>query len=187
MRTRLMLFILCAAILSTVSAQAGPAPDIREILRALSPATTVPPEWDGIWATTDSMYNCTGGLLNVSTGSDTLCGGKEIPSPAGINYTCSGTADATTIHLTCTYDYDVFTDCHAHSVVVVDGTRTADTYYIVTTMNTTFSGTGVGCSLLPPQCTVMHIHGTKTGPAPSAYCATATLPTTWGKIKTMYR
>lgn len=187
MRTRLLLFVLCAALLPAVLVQAGPALDIKEILQALGPATTVPPEWDGIWETTDSVFACTGGLQFASTGYDTLCGGKEIPAPGGINYTCTGTADATTIHLTCTFDYDPIPDCHAHSVTVIDGTRTGDTYYYAMTNNTTFSGTGFGCDLLPPQCSLIHIHGTRTGPAPADYCATATLPTTWGKIKTIYR
>lgn len=187
MRTRLLLFMLCAVLLSAVQAQAGQALDIKEILSALSPATTIPPEWDGIWATTDSIFACTGGLQSAWTVNDTLCGGKEIPAPGGINYICTGTADATTIHMTCTYDYYPIPDCHASSVTVIDGTRTGDTYYYVETNHTTFSGTGFGCNLLPPQCSIIHIHGTRTGPAPTAYCATATLPATWGNIKTLYR
>jgi len=187
MRTRLLLFVLCAALLPGVLVHAEPVFDFKDILHALSPATTVPPEWDGIWETVDSIFACPSGFQSTSTGSDTLCGGKEIPAPGGINYTCTGTADATTVHLTCTYDYDPLPDCTAHSVTVLDGTRTGDTFYYVATSNTTYSGTGFGCNLLPPQCSIIHIHGTRTGPAPAAYCASATLPTTWGKIKTIYR
>jgi len=187
MKTWLLLFVLCAALLPAGLVQAWPATGINEILRTFGPATPVPPEWDGIWETTDSIFTCTGGLQVVSTGNDTLCGGKEIPAPGGIDYICTGTADATTVHLTCTYEYDAFPDCHASSVTEVDGTLTGDTYYFVMMNNTTFSGTGFGCDLLPPQCSIIHSHGTRTGPAPIDYCATATLPATWGVIKALYR
>jgi len=187
MRTSVLLFLLCAALLPAVPAHAGPAHNIKEILSALSPTTTVPPEWDGIWVTTDSIYTCTGGFQSTSTGKDTLCGGKEIPVPGGFNYVCVGTADATTIHMRCTYSYVPIPDCQADYVSVIDGTRTGDTYYYAVRDSTTFSGTGFGCSFLPPTCSIIHIHGTRTGPAPSVYCATATLPTTWGRIKTIYR
>ncbi len=187
MRTRLLPFMLFAALMPAVLAQAEPTFNIRDIFRALGPAATVPPEWDGIWQTTDSVFTCTGGLQVASTGSDTLCGGKEIPSPGGINYTCTGTADATTIHMTCTYGFDPIPDCHSSSEMVIDGTRTGDAFYQIVTSNTTYSGTGFGCNLIPPQCSITHIRGTRTGPAPSDYCATATLPTTWGKIKAIYR
>jgi hypothetical protein len=147
----------------------------------------VPPEWDGIWVTTDTVFDCTGGIMAVSASSDTLCGGKTIPVPGGINYVCNGTADATTMHVTCTYDYSPIPDCQAHSVIVINGTMTGNTFSDVDSNRTTFSGTGFGCDLLPPICSVTHIHGTRTGPAPAAYCATATFPATWGKIKEMYR
>jgi len=187
MRTWLLLFVLCAALLPVGPAQAGPAHDSKGIFQTLIPDTKVPPEWDGIWQTIDSVYTCGGAPQSASAGVDTLCGGKDIPAPGGINYVCTGTADATTVHLTCTYNYDVFPNCQASSVTVIDGTRTGDTFYYVVTNNTNYSGSGTGCNLLPPQCSVTHIHGTRTGPAPPAYCATAALPITWGRIKAIYR
>jgi len=187
MRNRLLLFVLCALVLQAGPALAQPTPDIKEILRALGPATTVPPEWDGIWETTDSIFTCTGGLEDVSTGADTLCARAEIPPPMGINYDCTGTADATTVHLTCTIQYDPYPNCHANSLAEVDGTRTGDIYYFIAISNTTFSGSGFGCRMLPPQCSIIHIRGVRTGQAPLEYCATPTHPTTWGAIKMHYR
>ena len=187
MKTGLLVFVLCVALLPVGLAQARPAPGTESIIRALAPATKVPPEWDGIWSRTDSVYDCTGSLQSTSTGLDTLCGGKDIPSPVGINYTCTGTADATSIHMTCTYDYTPFPDCTGHSESVIDATITGGTYYSVTRSNTSYSGTGFGCNLLPPVCTVIHVHATRTGAAPAAYCASATVPTNWGRIKELYR
>ncbi len=187
MKKMLLLFVLLAALLPVGPAQAEPAHRVEAIIRALAPGTKVPPEWDGIWQTIDSVFACTGGLQSASTGYDTLCGGKDIPAPGGFNYTCTGTADATSIHLTCTWDYAVMPDCQANSVTVIDGTLSGDSFSYVATNNITYSGTGFGCNLLPPYCSVVHVHGTWTGPAPEAYCASATLPASWGKIKEYYR
>src|SRR5437773_4796146 len=45
-------------------------------LRAMDGPITVPPEWDGIWTTADSTYDCTAGFTEYSTGKDTICGGR---------------------------------------------------------------------------------------------------------------
>jgi hypothetical protein len=190
MRNRLLPFMLCvgcAALAAGAPAHAGPAFDLKAVLQALGPATPVPPEWDGVWDATDSVFTCDGELSGVSTSSDTLCGGKDIPAPGGIDYVCSGTADATSMHLTCTYGFDPIPDCHASYVMRIDGTLTGDTFSYVATDSTTYSGTGFGCDLLPPACSVIHVHGVRTGPAPTEYCATATLPTTWGRIREIFR
>lgn len=188
MKKRLLLLMLCAAIAQAGLAQAQPALKIKDILRAaFSPTTNVPPEWDGIWATTDSLFVCTGHLEEVSTGADTLCARAEMPPPPGFGYDCTGTVTATTASMTCAMEYDPYPNCHASASATVEGTRTGDTFYFVITNSTTFSGTGVGCSSLPAQCSIVHIHGVRTAPAPSEYCVISTLPTTWGRIKTFYR
>jgi hypothetical protein len=67
------------------------------------------------------------------------------------------------------------------------GTRTGESYYSVTTISTTYSGTGAGCSSFPASCTQINSKGTRTGPAPAAYCATPARAATWGELKSLYR
>jgi hypothetical protein len=69
----------------------------------------------------------------------------------------------------------------------MDGTRTADSYFVVTVIEVSYSGTAEGCDLIPPTCIQLNTHGTRVGPAPPSYCATPTQPTTWGRLKTLYR
>lgn len=188
MKMRLLLFVLCAAILLAGLAQAQSPLKVKDILRAaLGPATSVPPQWDGIWTATDSIFVCTGQFEEVLTGADTLCARAEMPPPPGFGYECTGTVDATTASMTCTMEYAPYSNCHASAAATVEGTRTGDTFYFVITNTTSFSGTGVGCSSLPPQCSIVHIHGVRTAPAPPEYCVISTLPTTWGRIKEFYR
>ena len=186
MRSWVILFLLCVVMLPARLAQAEPAFDFKAVLKALQAATTVPPEWDGIWGTVDSLYDCSGVLQDVYADKDTLCGGKDIPAPGGPSFTCTGTADATTVHLTCTGGFDLFPDCHVDNVATLDGIRTATTYYYSITNNTTISGTGLGCPV-GTQCSILHVHGTKLSSSPPAYCATPTLPATWGNVKAHYR
>ena len=69
----------------------------------------------------------------------------------------------------------------------IDVVRTNDTYRSVATVNTSYSGTGTGCDLLPPSCTRTVSYGTRTGPAQTAYCETPARQTTWGRLKVTYR
>ena len=87
---------------------------------------------------------------------DTLCSGQVFTenapgSPLAI--VCNGTADATTFHATCSGSDTVFTDCLVTFDIQVDGVRTGESYRSVTTTNTSYSGTGTGCDLLPATCT----------------------------------
>jgi hypothetical protein len=67
------------------------------------------------------------------------------------------------------------------------GTRTGDTYSSVTTISTVTSGPSDPCDLFPDDCNQFNSHGTRIGPADPVYCATPTLPTTWGELKNRYR
>jgi hypothetical protein len=184
MKTKLILLVLCAALLSATTAWTQPAPAVENIHRGLELTVKVPPAWDGIWSYSDSIFTCAMVLQSVTSGVDTLCAGADfLVTQTG--YTCTGTADATTIDLTCTYTYDVLPDCQSNTVTTIRGTLTGDTYSSITTSNTTFTGTG--CGPIPPLCSIVHQHSTRTGPAPAEYCAAATVPVTWGKIKDIYR
>lgn len=185
--TRLALtFLLPASMLLIGSAEASSVP---ETIAKLAKASVVaPPEWDGFWATIDSVYTCAGVFQSTSIGADTICGGKDYssrPPGTGIELQCTGNADATTIDVTCTGSGPVFADCDADYTVVIHGTRTADTYFIVNTVNITFVGTG--CLGVPPQCIQVNSHGTREGQAPPDFCATPTKKSSWGEIKVLYR
>ncbi len=191
-RLAMVVLLLSAPLLLSRPARAGAAShfDFAGALRAASSTITVPPEWDGIWATQDSVYDCTTGFQSYGTGLDTLCANQVFNGGTGdsqFTFTCTGTADATTIQTTCTGTGEVFPDCQVTMVVQSDAVRTNDTYRSVTTMNTSYSGTGTGCDMLPSSCTRTVSYGTRTGPAPSDYCSTPAKPTTWGRLKVTYR
>ena len=71
--------------------------------------------------------------------------------------------------------------------IQIDRIRTGDTYRSVTVTNVTYSGTGLGCDLVPPSCTKVVSYGTRTGPAPAEYCLTPVKRATWGQLKVAYR
>jgi hypothetical protein len=182
-------FVLLAMMFVMRSASATPQHlDGDHIMRAAVTTLLAPAEWDGVWTTLDSTYTCAGAFQSTSAGSDTICGGKDYtPGGSGSPFTidCTGTADATTIDMTCTGSGDLFTDCTETFTMTVHGTRTGDTYHLVSTIDATFSGTA--CSFFPPSCTQVDSWGTRTGPAPIGYCSTPTRAASWGRLKTIYR
>ena len=180
--------LLSAALLPTGTARAGPvASDFWDGLRLAGQSIVVPPEWDGIWTTEDSVYDCVTGFKTFDAGKDTLCSGQVYAQGGPLSLVCNGTADATTFHATCTGSEMVFPDCMLLVDIQIDATRTADSYRAVTVTNTSYSGTGTGCSLLPPTCTRSVTYGTRTSGAPADYCATPVKQTTWGRLKAAYR
>jgi hypothetical protein len=191
MRTIVRMLVLCVSFLVIVATHANAAPlSLDDLFRQARSAVIAPVEWDGIWTTVDSTYTCLGVFQNTSAGADTICGGKDYtPSTggSGLTITCTGSATPTTIDLTCTGSGPVFTDCDANYTAVFHGDRNGDSYHVVSTIHLTYSGTGLGCSLLPPSCSQLDIWGTRTGPAPPAYCLTPTQRSTWGVLKTRYR
>jgi hypothetical protein len=185
-RLLLPLLLLPASMIALGSAHAASTQNPWEsIVKAARAQVVVPTDWDGIWATEDSLYLCDGTFQSGPTpGTDTLCGGKDYTASAGgIVFDCTGTADATTFDITCTGSYEVFTGCTANYNVATHGTRTGDAFFTVTTINVTYTG----CPL-PSSCTQVNSHGTRTGPTTVADCAvTPTKRSTWGQMKVIYR
>ena len=185
---QLALTLLLALMLSIGSAQASSVPqNIESIARMARTSVAVPPEWDGIWTTVDTVYTCQGAFQATSPGADTLCGGHDFSStaPSGLNLVCTGTADATTIDATCTGSEPVFTDCDANYNVVIHETLTGDTYFRVITVDVTY--TGAACGPIPPVCRQINSHGARQGAASPTFCATPTRRSTWGELKIRYR
>jgi hypothetical protein len=161
------------------SAEASYVP--QDIVKAARAQVAAPLEWDGEWTTVDTVYTCQGAFQSTSPGGNTICGGTDYTPAGPVPLTCTGTADATTIDLTCTGSGLFFPDCDANYTVVTHGTLTADTYFMVSTVNIAY--TGIGCSGLPPTCVQVNSHGTRTGPS----CVTPTRRSTWGELKIRYR
>jgi hypothetical protein len=190
-RPVVLLLLLFAAMVPAGSASANDvAFGFSSVLGAMSSSIRVPPEWDGIWATQDSVLDCTTGFKQLSSGADTLCSGQVYDQTAlglPLTITCTGTADATTYHATCTGSMEIVANCQATYDIQTDGIRSGDTYRAVTTTTVSYSGTAFGCDLFPGSCTTVISHGTRTEPAPSVYCVTAAKQTSWGSLKAMYR
>jgi len=184
------LFVFACLLTFRPAQAATESQDVARAYRYARAAVVVPVEWDGIWANVDSLYNCGGALQNASTSTDTICGGKDfLPDTTGlpITFNCTGSATPTAFDMTCTGSEQVFLNCTASFTMVTHGTRSGDSDHIVSTITITFAGTGAGCSSLPPTCAQIDTWGTRTGPAPPAYCAIPTVKSTWGGIKARYR
>lgn len=184
------LITACAVFLSATAHAGAISSGFPRVLGAMDGSVTVPVEWDGIWATADSTYSdCNIPTATYSTDKDTICGGTtyaQAPPAAGLNFSCTGTADATSIHETCTGSM-TFDSCQVAYTMHVDVTRSANTFHSVTMTTTTYSGTSLICSLLPSGCTRIVTYGTREGPSPPAYCTTPTKRTSWGRLKILYR
>ena len=179
--------ILAVALIGPSTAEAAAPRSFGDVLRMLGGATPVPQEWDGVWAREDSIYLCDGPLQIAVAQEDTICGGS-VYDPGNPNVLdCTGTATATTIDMTCTGAFEVFPDCQSTYTIHTVMTRTGDSYHSVSTISSTYSGTGEGCDLLPLSCQRIVSDGTRTGAAPADYCVTPTRRHTWGQLKSIYR
>lgn len=191
MRRIVLCLVLLGSILVALThpAQAAP-PRAEQILRAARTSIVLPVEWDGVWTTVDSTYDCSGAFQNTDASADTLCGGKDYlsggPDP-DLWFDCTGTATATTIDVTCTGSQEVFPNCLASYTVTTHGTRSGGTFFLVSTFSITYSGSGEGCEFLTPYCEQTNSHGTRTGPAPTEYCSVPTHTPSWGALKIRYR
>jgi hypothetical protein len=184
--------LVSAALLPAGIAQAGSVrPAFKDVLRTMSSSVPVPPEWSGIWDVTDSTYDCSGVLTGTSSDPETLCTGQSVQPPSTgspVTIDCTGTATATELHMVCTGSAAIMPDCQLDLVMHIDIVRTADTYFSILTMTTSYSGTAEGCDLLPGNCMQINSHGIRTGAAPADFCAgVPTRPASWGQVKAHYR
>lgn len=187
-----LLAVIALAVIASAAHAAPRALRFVDILRPEAGDVTVPPEWDGVWASEDSIYDCSGVLQSVETYLDTLCSGQvvsfadESPDP-GINIVCTSAATATTVNVSCTGSVEVIPDCTVTYSVEVQAVRTGNSFVGINTTEIQYSGTAFGCDFFPESCTRVVTHATRTGPAPSAYCSTPARPQTWGTVKVRYR
>ena len=184
MKLRIALLAIAFCFFGSGSAQAAHAISTEGMFKVFSTSIPIPPEWEGVWSATDSSYDCSPMTLSgVTAEQDTLCTGQVLTFPEGSGFTidCSGTANGTTVHYTCTGGGELFPGCTATINVTADVTRTGDSFYSVTTTSITYSGCPV-----PDQCTISHTHGTRISNG-VAECAVPTKPSTWGGVKAIYR
>ena len=181
-----MKLLVCAVLLGALAESAADANPFAKSPRSIvQGGITVPPEWAGIWQTTDSTYDCTGALLSSGASFDTLCAGVTFEQDP--DFSCTGSVDANSYTQHCTGSGEIFPDCNYTFDVQTHGTRTGDTFFSVSVLTTTYSGTGEGCDFLPDMCQQFNSHATRIGPAPTKYCSTPVEGTTWGQIKSQYR
>lgn len=192
-RLAAVMLTICAFALVHQTADAAPRTprSAMYFLRMISAGSTIviPPEWDGIWTDTDSVYDCNGVLQETSVDEDTLCSGTTVIDPDAIpfEFSCSGSATATTIDITCTGQDTLVSDCVATFTYNIRGTRTGDDAFVVLTLTNTVDGTDPLCAFLPDDCTQFNTHSHRTGPTPVGYCDTPTRRSTWGELKVRYR
>jgi len=192
MRSRLLLFAACSAAVIAICF-AAPADAGLRAGGAVLPRTqgdiVIPPEWAGIWSSIDTTYSCAGVRQSVDASLDTLCAGTVVLTNEGSPFTfvCTGTSTATTVDMTCIYSGEIVTDCNMTITIVMQGTRTAESYVINNTVTTVYSGVAPECSFFPDDCTRTVTRGTRIEPEPAAYCALPVDATTWGRVKSRYR
>jgi hypothetical protein len=186
--TPFLLFV--ALVCSAVPASATPRHlSFRDAFR-LAQNIKIPIEWDGVWDSLDSLYDCNDVLQEVEMSRDTLCGGAEFNSletGSPVVFECTGTADANSADVTCTGFAQVAEDCEVHYSLHIVATRTGETAHVVTESSITYVGAGLGCDFLPDECTRTRAIASRVSPAPTDYCSTPTLPSTLGRIKAHYR
>lgn len=191
MRPRLLLFTVFAAAIGMIGLATPSSAGLRvgntERPRMLGDIV-LPPEWAGVWTYLDSTYDCTGALLSVDSGLDTLCTGTVISFDSGpFVVVCTGSSTATTIDQTCTFTGEVVTDCNVTFTIEMHGTRTASSSVITNTVTTDYSGIAPECAFLPDSCRRTVTRANRIASEPVAYCSTPVDPTTWGRVKSRYR
>lgn len=186
MRHRATTFLASILVLALAPALVHAAPTRPLDFGArLGGGITVPPEWAGVWMTTDSIYSCAGVLQSTSTDLDTLCAGQTYQEDP--TFECTGSATATSYQMSCTGREELFPGCDQVFAVEAHGTRTGDSFFSVSTVTISTSGTAEGCDLFPGSCTQVNTHGTRIGPPPEPHCSTPARSATWGEVKALYR
>ena len=178
--------LFCVLGLGARTAHTAPLPAAALVHPiGMSGGITIPVEWSGVWTVVDSSYDCPNVFKSTSTSSDTLCTGHTYEGDP--TYVCTGSATATTFTQTCDGTFNVAQDCDAVFHLESHGTRSGESYFTVSTITVSYSGTGKGCDLFPPSCTQYNSHGTRTDPEPTERCASPVRPSTWGQVKVLYR
>lgn len=146
-----------------------------------------PPEWGGIWSTESELFDCeTNQLLDTQAYTDTICAGENIEfGDPEFPFTCTGSANANTVHVECSGSFEIIEDCVMNFSTVFDATRNGDTIEAVTTQTTTY--VGAGCLFLPDECVRMEATSTRIGPEPVPCGSTPVEAVDWGTVKSLYR
>jgi hypothetical protein len=182
-----MKLLVCALLLGALAASAADAgPFAPRSHSVLGGGITVPPEWAGIWQSTDTTDDCNGVFVSTSTSLDTLCTGQTFEDDDP-NVSCTGSADANSYTQHCTGTSQPIPDCTATFDILTNGTRTGDSFFSVTVFQASYSGTGKGCDLFPDFCQQFNSHSIRIAPAPAEYCATPVEGLSWGRVKSLYR
>lgn len=147
----------------------------------------IPAEWQGVWETEVSVYDCeTNFLIFEFSETDTLCPGDNFEDPDEEEFTlnCTSSADATSYTSSCEGETEILPGCTAAFTFDTVGTRTGETYSVISTMNISYVG---DCSGLTDSCQRTEITGTRIGEATGPCGSTPNQEHTWGAVKSSYR
>jgi len=184
MKAWIRLSIVCAALLVPGLSHAAPRPDFKAWLDKLRATVPIPAGWDGIYDHLDSVYICGFGVLQTSRDTDTVCVNQEFQPPLEGSFTCTGSSTSTTFHVDCNGTSPFAPGCDLNITGTYDGVKNGTGYDAVGQITGTDNPPGcVGGTI----CLTIHVHATRLGDSPPAYCATPTLPRTWGSVKATYR
>ncbi len=150
--------------------------------------SVVPPEWGGIWESTDDTFDCdTNALMFSSASTDTLCPGAvfgEPPVIEEITFTCTSSADGDSYTTHCEGSTEMIPGCLATYVIDTVGTRTGETSVSTTTFSTTFVG---ACFGMADTCQRTESTSTRIAGPPESCVGTPNEGESWGTLKARYR
>ena len=187
----LAVVLLGMAVPGACEAQKMPRFTVLDAMRHLADVPNVPPEWAGVWVSTDSVFSCTDTFMEVISENDTLCTGAPLGGPddgGGIvpEIDCNGSADANSASIICSGSIEVVPDCVATFMSTTTATRSGDTYTATAEFSITYAGTGVGCDFIPGICERSRVTANRIAGEPQE-CSTAVDERPWGLVKTLYR
>jgi hypothetical protein len=173
-------FVLAAIALPSVAARAAEMRDPRPLAAAIRSGDLVlPAAWAGVWQYVDSTFTCQQEFLGDETGVDTLCAGIPIEE----SLLCSGMVTDTNIDVTCSESVEL-EGCTVTATSEIHATRSGDV--IVHSSRWEEVSEPKGCSPFPDHCEVVRGRLTRAAPPPAS-CNTPVHPSSWGRVKILYR
>lgn len=183
--------LLAMATLATGVALAGNGHQLDPVpglLSFLDEDLVIPEAWAGIWQTNYTVYDCDSGFELFSDAQlDTFCTGTPFVDNGDdeIDFTCSGTVDATSVDIECSGSTSGGPDCAVELVWTMVGTRDGDSMTSTTTV--TMTQVGSGCVGPAVFCTRMEMTGTRIDAEPEECGLAPTDVLSWSTIKGLYR
>jgi hypothetical protein len=172
--------VLTLAMVPAAAHAAEVSPSLAKLFK-MAGEIEYPPEWTGIWSSSDSLYDCEGNLLfGLAPSEERICAGDPVEPPEeGVVFECTGDATPPDLDITCT-GTETVGDCTTNFTFHLEETLVGSERRYVYTVNTTNSAE---CKDPGDFCFVLR--GTKT--RISSNCTTPIDKSSWGQVKSRYR